>query len=45
MAELFEETNSIIFDVAECAECGVEIEFSTDKEFAELVNRHACVRY
>jgi uncharacterized protein with PIN domain len=44
MAELFEERNSIIFDVAECAECGDEIEFSTDEEFTKLVNEHACTR-
>ena len=45
MKELFTEQTSIVFDVAECVECGVEIEFSTDDEFAKLVSEHACVRY
>jgi hypothetical protein len=45
MKELYTEQTSIIFDVAECAECGVEIEFATEDEFAELVSEHACVRY
>lgn len=40
MAELFEETNSIIFDVAECAKCGTEIEFANEIEFEKLVNEH-----
>ena len=44
MKELFTEQTSIVFDVAECAECGDEIEFSTDQEFAKLVNDHACSR-
>jgi hypothetical protein len=26
--------------IAECAKCGTEIEFSTDEEFAELVDNH-----
>ena len=45
MKELFTEQTSIVFDVAECVECGVEIEFATDDEFAKLVSEHACVRY
>ena len=44
MKELFIEQTSIVFDVAECAECGDEIEFSTEDEFAKLVNEHACTR-
>lgn len=44
MKELFTEQTSIVFDVAECVECGVEIEFATDDEFAELVSSHACIR-
>lgn len=44
MKELFTEQTSIVFDVAECAECGDEIEFSTEDEFAKLVNEHACTR-
>jgi hypothetical protein len=26
-------------------ECGVEIEFADENEFAKLVSEHACVRY
>jgi len=44
MKELFTEQTSIIFDVAECVECGVEIEFADENEFAKLVSEHACVR-
>jgi hypothetical protein len=45
MAELFETQNSIPeLDFAECAECGVEIMFRSENEFAELVNAHACIR-
>ncbi len=28
--------------VAECCECGTEISFDTDEQFAELVDNHAC---
>jgi hypothetical protein len=44
MKELYIEQTSIIFDVAECVECGVEIEFADESEFAKLVSEHACVR-
>lgn len=29
--------------VAECCECGVEISFETDDEFAKLASEHACI--
>ena len=45
MAELFEELNYPELTYAECAECGVEIVFASDEEFAKLVAEHACVRY
>lgn len=45
MKELYTESTSIEFDTAECVECGDEIQFATDDEFAKLVSAHACLRY
>jgi ferredoxin-like protein FixX len=44
MKELYTEQTTIQFDTAECVECGVEIEFADESEFAKLVSAHACVR-
>ena len=45
MAELFDELNYPELTYAECAECGVEIAFASDEEFAKLSAEHACILY
>jgi Zn ribbon nucleic-acid-binding protein len=32
--------NKMNVEIAECAKCGVEIEFATSEEFEKLVNEH-----
>lgn len=42
MASLHAELTTIptTLEIAECARCGVEIEFSTPEEFEKLANEH-----
>lgn len=44
MAELHAEINYPEITIAECAECGEEIYFTTNEEFARLATAHACTR-
>lgn len=44
MAELHAEINYPELTTAECAECGTEIVFATEEEFARLATAHACTR-
>jgi Zn ribbon nucleic-acid-binding protein len=37
---LKEMRNKMNVEIAECAKCGVEIEFATSEEFEKLVNEH-----
>lgn len=42
MKEIYTNTTTIVFDSAECVECGEVIEFSTDEQFDELSTEHIC---